>query len=138
MLLFILTRTFVPSLKNNFNTSHVTVYRAKTFRNHTMFFYFNTSHVTVYPIHSSLSINLIAYFNTSHVTVYLFVFPHINNYILFQYISCYCLSSLLFSVLLLQSYFNTSHVTVYPISFICRFKASSFQYISCYCLSKKK
>ena len=49
MLLFILTRTFVPSLKNNFNTSHVTVYLSQQFRRWTQWTNFNTSHVTVYP-----------------------------------------------------------------------------------------
>ena len=34
----------------------------------------------------------------------------------FQYISCYCLSAFFFFVVMLPSSFNTSHVTVYPIS----------------------
>ena len=75
----------------------------------------------------------------------------------FQYISCYCLSSLLPNIFWIALYFNTSHVTVYPMKYlqiycyIFHFNTShvtvypnlhtppffhfAFQYISCYCLS---
>ena len=78
----------------------------------------------------------------------------------FQYISCYCLSFLFMSRIILVYYFNTSHVTVYLIELFCvrfchyDFNTSHvtvyrpcnnirycygciFQYISCYCLSNK-
>ena len=96
-------------------------------------------------------------FNTSHVTVYQSGSPYLSTVPRFQYISCYCLSSIGVSfrkssvafqyiscyclstnqnVLFAETRdFNTSHVTVYlpantPSSYL-----SSFQYISCYCLS---
>ena len=56
--------------------------------------------------------------------------------IVFQYISCYCLSLPGRIVSILTTDFNTSHVTVYP-SFSASLLSSlsKFQYISCYCLS---
>ena len=45
-------------------------------------------------------ITLLAYFNTSHVTVYLFWWIHYRVQIIFQYISCYCLSLNTSSVLI--------------------------------------
>ena len=53
------------------------------------------------------------YFNTSHVTVYRYQYLDMYHQDLFQYISCYCLSSPRFFNLFLIVYFNTSHVTVY-------------------------
>ena len=101
-------------------------------------------------------ITLLAYFNTSHVTVYLFWWIHYRVQIIFQYISCYCLSLNTSSVLIpflisihlmllfiiepllrmcMYMYFNTSHVTVYHYpGFFCS-ALRKFQYISCYCLS---
>ena len=99
------------------------------------------------------------HFNTSHVTVYLHHFCNLSSYfLLFQYISCYCLSHPTQTRALYNCYFNTSHVTVYPkpllsnlackfisihlmLLFICKEKVQflkrvGFQYISCYCLSK--
>ena len=82
---------------------------------------------------------------------------HFITYLIFQYISCYCLSP--FSVLCFTrnfyfntshvtvyrtstyksfpkiSYFNTSHVTVYLLFLYIYHTLSQFQYISCYCLS---
>ena len=45
-------------------------------------------------------ITLLAYFITSHVTVYLFWWIHYRVQIIFQYISCYCLSLNTSSVLI--------------------------------------
>ena len=82
----------------------------------------------------------------------------INKIIIFQYISCYCLSKknnigrnesyisihlmLLFiriSHVTLDTvcYFNTSHVTVYQAALTYNKKTLIFQYISCYCLSQR-
>ena len=55
--------------------------------------YFNTSHVTVYPLLVLMMALVIAYFNTSHVTVYPEGEKTMANMNLFQYISCYCLST---------------------------------------------
>ena len=99
------------------------------------------------------------YFNTSHVTVY---HDNSNRYLrfyVFQYISCYCLSTFLCYFRFLQLHFNTSHVTVYHHTtdilqnYIKDFNTSHvtvylnrgvenlkffrFQYISCYCLSQQ-
>ena len=93
-------------------------------------------------------ITLLAYFNTSHVTVYLFWWIHYRVQIIFQYISCYCLSLNTSSVLIpflisihlmllfiiepllrmcMYMYFNTSHVTVYLRNNMCsRIKNSDF------------
>ena len=76
--------------------------------------YFNTSHVTVYPCSAKTSLPDLYHFNTSHVTVYLLHPPNnpyplsisihlmllfisstnitVGKLIIFQYISCYCLS----------------------------------------------
>ena len=55
---------------------------------------------------------------------------------LFQYISCYCLSFLLFNQSHIHLHFNTSHVTVYLNGKKTPCKINEFQYISCYCLSQ--
>ena len=85
-------RVLMPDRILNFNTSHVTVYRYVSSAPSKSPIYFNTSHVTVYRI--SLSITI-----TGNV---------------FQYISCYCLSTVPRKALFLLINFNTSHVTVYP------------------------
>ena len=54
---------------------------------------------------------------------------------IFQYISCYCLSSVVVIWIRKRNDFNTSHVTVYLISIRCHSILNEFQYISCYCLS---
>ena len=101
-------------------------------------FDFNTSHVTVYHRHNAQILRTYLYFNTSHVTVYLFCFrllqiihhisihlmllfilathPITPSVVIFQYISCYCLSCILSLII---------------------FSAFIFQYISCYCLSNE-
>ena len=121
-------------LKTYFNTSHVTVYLCLDLLPLVLQSYFNTSHVTVYLIFYDLKHFNCYNFNTSHVTVYQDVLASERLVMLFQYISCYCLSALTSSLqkahhisihlmLLfignLSSYssrlsnFNTSHVTVY-------------------------
>ena len=59
-----------------------------------------------------------ANFNTSHVTVYHRHFPLVCLCVPFQYISCYCLSSLAKNVVFALLHFNTSHVTVYQSSIV--------------------
>ena len=60
-----------------------------------------------------LSFKNVCHFNTSHVTVYhnQAVMNKLNG--LFQYISCYCLSLRIMTVMYINTDFNTSHVTVY-------------------------
>ena len=74
---------------------------------------FNTSHVTVYRYGKRCPAIVFDDFNTSHVTVYrrMFHFPNIS--IVFQYISCYCLSVSRLPRQRFICHFNTSHVTVY-------------------------
>ena len=55
---------------------------------------------------------------------------------LFQYISCYCLSGLSLGLFNDQADFNTSHVTVYRTDMPRISSKHLFQYISCYCLSR--
>ena len=78
---------------------------------------FNTSHVTVYLLQQRRSVLFAFNFNTSHVTVYLTPRTPTIMVPTFQYISCYCLSSLVIIWFLVPP---------------------SFQYISCYCLSISK
>ena len=99
--------------KCNFNTSHVTVYQNVHYVLEAHFQNFNTSHVTVYPDFSSSSSLPLPNFNTSHVTVYRLMLRSILRLTLFQYISCYGLSSHILRTLRKNTYFNTSHVTVY-------------------------
>ena len=80
------------------------------------FRYFNTSHVTVYQRLFRRPVASATNFNTSHVTVYLKLNLSILKEFLFQYISCYCLSSSVVLFILFQQDFNTSHVTVYHFS----------------------
>ena len=70
MLLFIIIRNIIQTVCMDFNTSHVTVYHL---------FYLDKDIPN-------------EYFNTSHVTVYLNSATLLSNSLLFQYISCYCLS----------------------------------------------
>ena len=93
MLLFINTSPVNPQPKQNFNTSHVTVYPFYLSVYTIQYCYFNTSHVTVYPLLVLMLALVIADFNTSHVTVYPEGEKTMANMNLFQYISCYCLST---------------------------------------------
>ena len=113
MLLFILVHLLHPIVFSDFNTSHVTVYLLFSIPSFFANFNFNTSHVTVYQ-------NKSAYDIAKEI---------------FQYISCYCLSTcksffyivneisihlmllfICFSAIIhcFCLHFNTSHVTVYP------------------------
>ena len=160
MLLFIQERISYSIIDRHFNTSHVTVYQRKLCFSNIGVTDFNTSHVTVYHVLRhltdlvcSISIHLMLLFIDSNPKTHLIV-------VLFQYISCYCLSIHFISYCTYSFYFNTSHVTVYPIYTPNIFLASSisihlmllfipalqgrhllslqFQYISCYCLSERR
>ena len=79
----------------------------------TMIFNFNTSHVTVYHIcrfkrllNLSISIHLMLLFIVEQLAAG-------QTIIIFQYISCYCLSLISGLFQIIHLYFNTSHVTVY-------------------------
>ena len=118
----------------SFTTSHVTVYQ-NAYKNTNHRIYFNTSHVTVYHYKCYSRDGNSTNFNTSHVTVYHVSKPRIIVVTVFQYISCYCLSSSSSLAFVTMPYFNTSHVTVYPNEISICIYQNSFQYISCYCLS---
>ena len=93
MLLFILVLPQGSPFVLHFNTSHVTVYQVEIAGKKYTWTHFNTSHVTVYQSFRTIMIRLRRHFNTSHVTVYhLTVDFNDSDIILFQYISCYCLS----------------------------------------------
>ena len=81
-------------------------------------------------------ITLLAYFNTSHVTVYLFWWIHYRVQIIFQYISCYCLSLNTSSVLI--PFLISIHLMLLFMGFALYESGNTmvFQYISCYCLSQ--
>ena len=74
---------------------------------------FNTSHVTVYPFIPTSKNSLPGDFNTSHVTVYPCGYFIGYDNLVFQYISCYCLSAEQGGYIISGLHFNTSHVTVY-------------------------
>ena len=75
--------------------------------------HFNTSHVTVYPQDLESTKLCLSDFNTSHVTVYPYSTFFMECAIIFQYISCYCLSGAAAQRERMRMNFNTSHVTVY-------------------------
>ena len=96
--------------------------------------YFNTSHVTVYPL-TIIDLNLLSHFNTSHVTVYR-CWTRCSFYRdIFQYISCYCLSTHHLSI------HNRNRISIHLMLLFINcyivncLLCSIFQYISCYCLS---
>ena len=114
MLLFIYTRFSCSGDILYFNTSHVTVYLCIRTSNTVSIKYFNTSHVTVYRRRTynyrkviQISIHLILLFIEIRRRL-------LGSLLAFQYISCYCLSTLEDDISSLLSL---------------------FQYISCYCLS---
>ena len=78
--------------KNNFNTSHVTVYPVTGEKETLMKIDFNTSHVTVYhpDVHRILRINIIS-IHLMLLFIWMISFASCTG-IRFQYISCYCLS----------------------------------------------
>ena len=136
MLLFIETSCSSSSGSGlYFNTSHVTVYRFQIVVAQHRETYFNTSHVTVYLLAQLVEENKYLYFNTSHVTVYHLTHSKQYQLLLFQYISCYCLSCVRWFCktckqisIHLMLLFIHSDQNFLPVS-------DSFQYISCYCLS---
>ena len=101
--------------------------------------YFNTSHVTVYLYYLSpcipiylISIHLMLLFIdlfdisplcSTSISIHLMLlfinifFPKFFRKLIFQYISCYCLSLVELHIFCNSAYFNTSHVTVYPLPF---------------------
>ena len=74
-------------------------------------------------------------FNTSHVILYLLDKPLPFKGKMFQYISCYSLSSAALSACPKNTGFNTSHVILYHKKEIIEMLEKMFQYISCYSLS---
>ena len=99
---------------------------------------FNTSHVTVYPCGLFFIGVIIDYFNTSHVTVYLSENGYIVVKVIFQYISCYCLSHR--PGLPRTPDVISIHLMLLFIAGFCIFVHNFFlfPYISCYCLSSRK
>ena len=93
MLLFIVLRSSDHWSPPDFNTSHVTVYHGNVQQNLAQQRNFNTSHVTVYRRKIEFIPIGFKHFNTSHVTVYQEMAESGNKLYLFQYISCYCLST---------------------------------------------
>ena len=97
----------------HFNTSLVTVYHRISDQGWCGRTDFNTSHVTVYQHadhnninRTCISIHLMLLFIPARWGVYV-------GEMIFQYISCYCLSEWLVTMPLDDWNFNTSHVTVY-------------------------
>ena len=119
----------------HFKTSHVIVYRGIVWRYFRRVNYFKTSHVIVYPNVLILVCWFNYYFKTSHVIVYQYsyiwsadgmIFQNISCYclsysvwwqyrtfLIFQNISCYCLSPVEDFLVMTVIYFKTSHVIVY-------------------------
>ena len=79
--------------------------------------------------------NCFYYFNTSHVTVYHNIRRRSLLRIGFQYISCYCLSTIR------TCYCNSDYISIHLMLLFILFSFRHlsimliFQYISCYCLS---
>ena len=121
--------------KDDFNTSHVTVYHPTEKGVICVNRYFNTSHVTVYPRKSkeftrnrSISIHPMLRFIAKGAAVHrprriISIHPMLRFIrsgrratraaALFQYIPCYGLSNRSVKRIQIIPYFNTSHVTVY-------------------------
>ena len=100
-------------MSDNFNTSHVTVYR-------------RTPYIIVVTV--IISIHLMLLF-------IVFIFSNCEPVGVFQYISCYCLS---YTTSLSELYSGISiHLMLLFILFETFFSSIplKFQYISCYCLS---
>ena len=123
------------SAETDFNTSHVTVYRLASNAIPLVVVDFNTSHVTVYhkqndrgmligkiSIHLMLRFIKIADDKLDHKIKFQYISCYGLSSVsfsvsiksrLFQYISCYGLSILVNKFCLFLGDFNTSHVTVY-------------------------
>ena len=96
---------------------------------------FNTSHVTVY-LYSARFMGESGYISIHLMLLFICSPCHASIVaLIFQYISCYCLSGGNSPFGMIQRNFNTSHVTVYLFCYILKVIHSWFQYISCYCLS---
>ena len=135
MLLFILVLPQGSPFVLHFNTSHVTVYHGAQSNIVSIHADFNTSHVTVYRLFNIFSIASSSFQYISCYCLSSIGVSFRKSSVAFQYISCYCLSTNQNVLFAETRDFNTSHVTVYlpantPSSYL-----SSFQYISCYCLS---
>ena len=126
--------------KDDFNTSHVTVYHPTEKGVICVNRYFNTSHVTVYPRKSkeftrnrSISIHPMLRFIAKGAAVHrprriISIHPMLRFIrsgrratraaALFQYIPCYGLSNRSVKRIQIIPYFNTSHVTVYRKLFV--------------------
>ncbi len=135
MLLFILVLPQGSPFVLHFNTSHVTVYHGAQSNIVSIHADFNTSHVTVYRLFNIFSIASSSFQYISCYCLSSIGVSFRKSSVEFQYISCYCLSTNQNVLFAETRDFNTSHVTVYlpantPSSYL-----SSFQYISCYCLS---
>ena len=98
MLLFIMKPIRLLRSSSNFNTSHVTVYLIsdiKPFKSTII-----SIHLMLLFILSLMMLrSFLSHFNTSHVTVYRNILSVRCHSIIFQYISCYCLSSSKFPVI---------------------------------------
>ena len=134
MLLFIGVKVSYPSGRENFNTSHVTVYLThyQTGISITIFQYISCYCLSIsksfYNCFLTISIHLMLLFinNETAQVAQEILFQYISCYCLspsgcttlvavapFQYISCYCLSVIRIAIAGADGYFNTSHVTVY-------------------------
>ena len=113
MLLFIVLAHTQKLKGANFNTSHVTVYRGATITRTQSGKYFNTSHVTVYRIPDTDEAFEMVFQYISCYCLSNSIQPLKSLFVKFQYISCYCLSDLQIFLLHCLRNFNTSHVTVY-------------------------
>ena len=120
-----------------FNTSHVTVYLLQIHRINRIKTNFNTSHVTVYrkrdkilPSICPISIHLMLLFIGSLI-------ERIIEWMEFQYISCYCLSTWSSEFATISTI--SIHLMLLLIYNIIANEGMSreFQYISCYCLPRR-
>ena len=118
MLLFIVLAHTQKLKGANFNTSHVTVYRGATITRTQSGKYFNTSHVTVYRIPDTDEAFEMVFQYISCYCLSNSIQPLKSLFVKFQYISCYCLSDLQIFLLHCLRNFNTSHVTVYRFCFV--------------------
>ena len=119
----------------NFNTSHVVVYRTGNRKEDCGFSFQYISCCSLSCLSTSdrsncitISIHLMLQFIKSYT--FLFLAERI-----FQYISCCSLSLYMLETAITQDNFNTSHVVVYRIFGTLRRRTRQFQYISCCSLS---
>ena len=114
MLLFITSLAMDMLTDNDFNTSHVTVYPDER-----IFFQIN-SHISIHLMLLFIFQIVLHCFSHSIISIHLMLLFIIEEEIqhtekiIFQYISCYCLSRTTADEAQKLFHFNTSHVTVYP------------------------